>query len=189
MKRKQATSKTDLPELCRAVQKIRATAGWSQEAMGRHVGLALQTIYRFEKGLQIPKDYGVLCRLRDVAMTLGLTEEATAFDYAAQGWHMIPANAPRIPSLVVSHGQTPQQRRLAAAARLAVIFNPAEAAAGEVAFASTLAFLDAALKDSVHWNTVWDEEFYSALEAKAAELMKQKVFHTRKKRKANREEN
>ena len=156
--------------------------------MGRHVGLALQTIYRFEKGLQLPKDYGVLCRLRDVAMTLGLTEEATAFDYAAQGWHMIPANAPRIPSAVATQGLTPPQRRLAAAARLAVIFNPAEAAAAEAALASTLAVLDEALKDSVRWNMVWDDEFYSALEAKAAELLKQKVFHARKKKKANREE-
>jgi hypothetical protein len=100
---------------------------------------------------------------------------------------MIPANAPRIPSPVVSQGQTPQQRRLAAAAKLAVIYNPAEAAAGELAFASTLALLDEVLKDSVHWNTVLDGEFYSAVEAKAAELMKQKVFHTRKKKKANRE--
>ena len=156
--------------------------------MGRHVGLALQTIYRFEKGLQVPKDYGVLCRLRDVAMTLGLTEEATAFDYAAQGWHMIPANAPRVPSPVVTRGLTPRQRRLAAAARMAVIFSPTEAAAAEVALAPTLAFLDEVLKDLVHWNTVWDDEFYSLLEARAAELMKQKVFHTRQKRKANREE-
>jgi DNA-binding XRE family transcriptional regulator len=182
MKRKPTVGKTDLPELCAAVRKVRATAGWSQEAMGRQTGFALQTIYRFEKGLQIPKDFGTLTRLRDVAIGLGLTKEATAFDYALQGWRMVPAGAPRIPSPVVSQGQTAQQRRLAAAARLAVIYSPAEARAAEAALAPTLALLDEGLKDSVHWDTVLDPAFYNSLEAKVAELMKQRVFRTRKKK-------
>jgi DNA-binding XRE family transcriptional regulator len=192
MGRKPATRKPEsprnLPELCAAVRKIRATAGWSQEAMGQHVGLALQTIYRFENGLQIPRDYGVLTRLRDCAIALGLNEEATLFDYKLQGWPLGSPGTPRIPSPVIIQRRSPEQHRLGTVAELAVTFFPAEKRAAETALAPVLELYDEAYKAVVRWNTVFDAEFYRNVEAKLNELVKQKVLHTRKKRKQTREE-
>jgi transcriptional regulator with XRE-family HTH domain len=173
----------DLPKLCLAVRKLRATAGWSQEAMGRHTGLALQTIYRFEAGKQIPRDYGVLSRLRDCAITLGLTEEATLFDYTLQGWQtMLPPNPPYIPSPVVRESRSVEQARLSMAAELAVALFPDASSAAEEALAVPLRLVDQAFKDSHRWNTVYDAEYYRTVKARLDELVKQKLFHTRRKK-------
>ena len=151
--------------------------------MGRHTGLALQTVYRFEAGKQIPRDYGVLTRLRDCAIGLGLTEEATLFDYTLQGWQtMIPANAPPIPSPVVIQRRTPEQHRLGTVAELAVTFFPDEKCAAEKALAPILNLYDEAFKAVVRWNTVYDAEFYRSVEAKLNEVVKQKLLHTRKRK-------
>jgi transcriptional regulator with XRE-family HTH domain len=193
MGRKPATRKSnaprDLPELCVAVRKLRAAAGLSQEAMGQRVGLALQTVYRFEAGLQTPRDYGVLTRLRDCAMALGLTEEANLFDYELQGWRtMWNPNGPNILTPLVREGRSPEQHRLGRTAELAVTFFPDAKRAAEAALAPVLELYDEAFKAVVRWNTVYDAEFYRSVEAKLNELVKQKLFHTRKKRKVNREE-
>jgi transcriptional regulator with XRE-family HTH domain len=188
MSGKRADRKSQLPELCAAVKRLRAAAGWSQEAMGRQVGLALQTVYRFEAGKQIPRDYGVLTRLRDCAIALGLTEEATLFDYTLEGWHMIPANAPRIPSPVVLQRRTPEQHRLGTAAELAVTFFPNEKGAAEKALAPVLELYDEAYKGVVRWNTVYDAGFYRSVEARLNELVKQRLLHTRKKRRTHSDE-
>jgi transcriptional regulator with XRE-family HTH domain len=189
MGRKPPDRKRQLPELCAAVKKLRATAGWSQERMGRHVGLALQTVYRFETGKQIPRDYGVLTRLRDCAIALGLTEEANLFDYELQGWRtMWNPNGPNVLTPVVREGRSPEQHRLGTAVELAVTFFPNEKGAAEKALAPVLELYDEAYKNVVRWNTVYDAEFYRNVEAKLNELVKQKLLHTRKKRRTNSDE-
>jgi hypothetical protein len=170
------------------VRKLRATASWSQEAMGQHTGLALQTIYRFETGKQIPRDYGVLTRLRDCAIALGLTEEANLFDYELQGWRtMWNPNGPNLLTPLVREGRSPEQHRLGTTAEMAVLFFPNLKRAAEGALAPLLDLYDEAFKSVVRWNTVYDAEFYRSVETKMKELVQQKLLHTRNKRKASRE--
>jgi transcriptional regulator with XRE-family HTH domain len=180
---RKTTERGEVHKLCLAVRKVRAAAGWSQEAMGRHTGLALQTIYRFEAGKQIPRDYGVLTRLRDCAIALGLTEEANLFDYELSGWRtMWNPNGPNPLTPVVREGRSPEQHRLGIAAEKAVTFFPDAKLGAEKALVPVLELYDEAYKAVVRWNTVYDAEFYRSVEAKLDEVIKQKLLHKRKKK-------
>jgi hypothetical protein len=146
--------------------------------MALRLSIAQQTCYRFSAGLQIPKDPDVLIRLRDVAITLGLTDEANTFDYAAHGWNtMIPASGPpRLPTPTVREGRSPDQARLSMAAELAVSLFPEAAREAEEALALPLALVDKAFRELHKYNTVYDARHYERVKEKLDELVKQKLF-------------
>jgi transcriptional regulator with XRE-family HTH domain len=72
-----------LPKLCVVAKEIRAAYGESQPRFAQRVGLAPQTISRFERGVQVPADAGVLLQLARAAQAKGLTKQAAELEQAA----------------------------------------------------------------------------------------------------------
>jgi transcriptional regulator with XRE-family HTH domain len=78
-KKSKTTQKSEIPELCAAVFRIRKALGLSQERMARETGIASMTLSRFERGAQVPRDRAVLALLRDLAIRAQLRDEAGLF--------------------------------------------------------------------------------------------------------------
>jgi hypothetical protein len=183
MRQTTTKSKTKIHPLCASVRTLKMASGWTLQEFALRAGVAQQTAYRFSAGLQIPKDPAVLIRLRDVAITLGLTNEANTFDYAAHGWNtMIPASGPpRLSTTTVLEKRSPDQARLALAAELAVSLFPDAAREAEEALAVPLLLVDKAFRELHKYNTVYDAQHYQRVKAKLDELVKQKLFPRAKK--------
>ena len=82
----------EIDPLCRAVKAVRTAAGWSQEKMAREILLSTMTLSRFERGVQIPRDYLVLLRLYQAAQDANCPEEEQVFQDALRDaprgiWH------------------------------------------------------------------------------------------------------
>jgi hypothetical protein len=183
MRQTTAKSKAKIHPLCQSVLDLKNASGLTYEQFAARIRVAQQTAYRFSAGLQIPKDPAVLIRLRDVAITLGLTDQANTFDYAAHGWNtMIPASGPpRLPTTTVLEKRSPDQARLAMAAELAVSLFPDACREAEEALAVPLLLVDKAFRELHKYNTVYDAQHYQRVKAKLDELVKQKLFPRAKK--------
>jgi transcriptional regulator with XRE-family HTH domain len=89
---KQVKPSVEIDPLCRAVKAVRTAAGWSQEKMAQEILLSTMTLSRFERGVQIPRDYLVLLRLHEAAQEANCPEEAQVFQNALRDaprgiWH------------------------------------------------------------------------------------------------------
>jgi transcriptional regulator with XRE-family HTH domain len=184
MRQTTTKSKTKIHPLCQSVRALKIAAGWTLQEFALRAGVAQQTAYRFTAGLQVPRDPAVLGRLRDVALALGLRDEANAFDYAIRGHEsQIPASGPMRIALTptVRSGRSPEQVRLSMAIELAVSLLPDEAKAAERELPVSLSLVDQAFGDLHQVKTAYNEEHYRRVKARLDELVKQKFFPQAKK--------
>jgi transcriptional regulator with XRE-family HTH domain len=134
---KNPPKKTKLPPLSAAVLHTRESYGDSQPRFAQRVGVAAQTVSRFERGVQVPADYHVLLRLTVAARTQGLTEEASQFEQAA---HLAPQRIEQLRDAIgPGAGLWPmpifslRQWRLMHIAGIAALYYPETLRATEVA--------------------------------------------------------
>lgn len=152
--------------------------------MAQITGIATQTISRFELGKQIPKDVGVLLRLRDAANAAGLASEAAAFDYALMGYRMWPASRERIPSPILNLPYTPQEFRLRQIAGLVALYSPKVARSIEEAaeeFALARETVDEVIAARVTARNMADARLYSEMETEIKAVAARKIFQNLKK--------
>jgi hypothetical protein len=177
----------ELDPLCDAVLKIKNHTGWSLPEMARHTHLSVQTLFRFTKGLQVPRDFGVITRLRDVALAVGLINEANLFEYVLEGWQrMIPVTpiaTPTPPVIVTNVSRSPEQVQLGMAMELAVSLDPAAARKAAKLIEGCVELAQQAWRETHRKNTVNDDEYYREVRFKLAELVREKVFHAGGKKK------
>jgi transcriptional regulator with XRE-family HTH domain len=174
--------KAGVPELCEAVRKLRIAAHWSQEDMSRITNIAAQTISRFELGKQVPKDVGVLMRLRDAANSAHLPAEAIPFERALMGgyttWPMgDPSIRPSAPYPVLPH--TPEQFRLGQIAGIVALHAPKVAAAMEKAaeaFPLAKEVVDEVIHEWLTESNLTDARTYSWMEQEIRGRVFRKVF-------------
>jgi hypothetical protein len=168
-----------LHPLCACVQKLKVASNLTLDQLGSRLRIAPATLWRFQAGAQIPQDPHILSRLRDVAIALGLRDEANAFDYAIRGHEsQIPASGPMRIALTptVRAGRSPEQVRLSMAIELAVSLLPDEAKAAERELPVSLSLVDQAFGDLHQVKTSYNEEHYRRVKARLDELVKQKFF-------------
>src|SRR5262249_1888500 len=127
--------KLELPSLCNAVKRVRDAYGDSQERFAQRIGIAVMTISRFERGVQIPGSESVLSKLALAANNVHLMEEFHLFRTAA----VLARNGPSVSS--ISQSYSPQEWRLMHAARIAAKFYPDAALAIEKAAGPALALV------------------------------------------------
>lgn len=61
------------------IRELREQKGWSLEELGRRAGVALQTVYRAERGATVNKN-----TLRHIAQALGVQIEELEFENRGQ---------------------------------------------------------------------------------------------------------
>jgi hypothetical protein len=141
--------------------------------MAQHTGIATQTLSRFERDVQVPRDVHVLMKLRDAALDAGLNAEAQLFDDALSHH---PSSPPRPAS---AKPETPQQWRLMQCARVASLFYPSEAEAIAKVASRSLAVVDEIIAGA--GDGPLDSRFYSDLESRIISLAARRVFENLKK--------
>src|SRR5215472_14040659 len=123
--------KSEIPELCSAVFRVRKTLGWSQEKMAQETGIASMTLSRFERGAQVPRDRGVLGLLRDLAFRVEMPDDAKLFQDALQRWKTPSLRDQVYLSGDPAAGWLPRVWELMQMMRLASLYFPQDAAVME----------------------------------------------------------
>jgi transcriptional regulator with XRE-family HTH domain len=165
-----------LPMLCSVVRQIRETAGWSQEQMAQQTGIASQTISRFERGVQEPRDLAVLLQLSKVADAVGFQSHELAHALVGVMHGAALSRLGSEPRSPILNYNSPHVWRLMQTARIAADYFPDEARAMEAAAPQALALVDEVLRSVEADEIERHAEFYQDLELRVSDLAARKLF-------------
>jgi transcriptional regulator with XRE-family HTH domain len=157
-----------LPPPCVAVKTLREAYGDTLEKFAQRIGISMTSASRFELGKSVPRDPGVLGRLRDAASDRGLENEVTVFRDAilqkgdpAQTVYSFSAPEPTL-----------KQWRIGAAVRILTTYYPEHLPALMEALAPALRHVDAALRGVGDPSQI----DYRALDRRLIRIADQQVF-------------
>ena len=190
-KAKQNLKQPPKPELCVAVRRIRQASKLSQEQLAA-IGVASQTLSKFETGKLVPRSDSTLQKFASVAGQLGLPEEQALFEQAISAIRKKPYLTPAAAVVPVEHilativpaatGHplyTPHEWRLMQAARIALRSHPGVARAIEQAAGDVLTLVDEVLGTAAPSSV--NAGFYRELEQQINLLAEQRAFATFRK--------
>jgi transcriptional regulator with XRE-family HTH domain len=172
--------KATLPNLCRAVKRIREAYGDTQDRFALRVNLAPMTVSRFERGKLVPSDMHVLMRLADAARAKDLTDDADELEQAAAATRAAAKIEDLKGSLGPGSGLWPmqivslQEWRLAHMAVIALRHYPEIAAALEREGGAALALVDEAIRQYAEQPIASGLGFHNQLEQRLITLVKQR---------------
>jgi transcriptional regulator with XRE-family HTH domain len=167
--------KPDIDSVCAAVRSMRAKLRLSQQEMADQLGIALMTLSRFERGVQVPKDMAVLNSLLNLSsLNPVLMDERVTFLNAAVAAKAkeILANL-MVPLSALNHSA--EQWELIQCARVAAAHFPEEAKAMRQAAGEVLRLVKQVIR-AADFSGPLDASLYLDLERRIDESVKQFSF-------------